>query len=140
MFTFAFVSLAQGDISSKILLRLMTKRIVTFSSRYFIVSRLTFKSSTLTCLCIRWDMVSKFYVLIFFLHVDCHISKHHLLKGRSLPFLICVFFDLCYKLSIYVWVYMCLFCVLISVPLILYLFFSQYQVFFSLMKFKFIGV
>ena len=44
LFIFAFVSFALGDISIKVLLRFMSKRVLPmFSSRSFMVSSLTFR-------------------------------------------------------------------------------------------------
>ena len=78
-FIFAFISLAFGDISSKKLLQLRSKRLLpVFSSRILMVSCLTFRTF------IHFEFIFVYGVRqwsrFILLHVVVQFSQHHLLK------------------------------------------------------------
>ena len=88
---FAFVALAWGDRSKKILLRLISKSILLmFSSRSFMVSGLRFKSLIQFEFIFVYD-VRKWPSFIL-LHVAVQFSQHHFLKRLSFPH--CIFLTL----------------------------------------------
>uniref|UniRef100_A0ABI7VTS7 Secreted protein n=1 Tax=Felis catus TaxID=9685 RepID=A0ABI7VTS7_FELCA len=100
-FTFAFNSLAFGDVSSKRLLQLRSERsFPAFSSKVLMVSCLTFRSF------IHFEFIfvngvrkwSSFNLL----HVAVQFSQHHLLKRLS--FFHWMFFPALSKMS---WPYVC---------------------------------
>ena len=100
-FIFAFIFLAPGDISRKMLLQLMSEKLLSvLSSRIFMVSCLTFRSLIhfefiFVCDVRKW---SRFIVL----HVAVQFSQHHLLKRLSLFHW--TFFPALSKIS---WPYVC---------------------------------
>ena len=109
--SFLVLSLAWGEKSRNILLRLMSKCILPiFSSRSFMVSGPTFKS---------WIHLVYFYIWcekkssLILLHVAVQFSKHHVLKRLSFPH--CIFLP---HLSWINWPYTCGLISGLSVPLI----------------------
>ena len=88
LFIFVFISITQGDGLKKIFLRFMSKSVLpVFSSKSFIVSRLTFRSL------IHFEFIFVYGVRecsnFILLHVAVQFSQHHLLKRLS--FLHCIF-------------------------------------------------
>ena len=87
LFIFAFISLALGDWSKKILLWFMSENVLLiFSSRSFMVSCLILSLNHLEFIFV-YD-VRECYNFID-LHVAAHFSQHHVLKRPS--FLHCIF-------------------------------------------------
>ena len=100
-FIFAFVFLASGDMLSKKLLWLRSKRFLpAFSSRILMVSYLMFRSF------IHFEFIFVYGVRkpyrFILLHVAVQVSQHHLLKRLSLFHWI--FFPALSKMS---WPYVC---------------------------------
>ena len=88
LFIFVFISITLGDRSQKILLPFMSKSVLPmFSSKNFIVSRLTFRS----LIHLGFIFVSGVRECsnLILLHVAVQFSHHHLLKRLS--FLRCIF-------------------------------------------------
>ena len=88
LFIFAFISFALGDRSKKVFLWFMWKSVLPmFSSRSFMVSYLTFRSS------IHFEFIFVHGIREFsnfiLLYVAVLFSQHHLLKRLS--FLHCIF-------------------------------------------------
>ena len=83
LFIFSFISLAQEDISKKILLQEMSDILLPmFSSGSFMVSNLTFES----LLYIEFILVysGRRWFSFIYLHVSVQFSQHHLLNRLSL--------------------------------------------------------
>ena len=82
LFIFVFIFITLGGRSKKILLRFMSENVLPmFSSRSFIVFRLTFRSLTHFELIFVYS-IREFYSFIL-LHVAVQFSQHHLLQRLS---------------------------------------------------------
>uniref|UniRef100_A0ABI7ZFL6 Vomeronasal type-1 receptor n=1 Tax=Felis catus TaxID=9685 RepID=A0ABI7ZFL6_FELCA len=106
---FAFISLAFGDVSSKKLLQLRSKRLLSIFSRVLMVSHLTFRSFIHFVFVYGVRKWSSFILL----HVAVQFSQHHLLKRLS--FFHWILFPALSKIN---WPYICGSNSGVSIPLV----------------------
>ena len=104
LFIFVFIFISLGGGSKRILLWFMSKSVLPmFSSKYFIVSGLTFRSL------IHFEFIFVYGIrecsYFILLHVAVRFSQHHLLKRCLSPLYILASF-IKDKVTICVWVYL----------------------------------